>query len=160
MTVVRRSLSVEDLILSLFFLLGIYLCYDFIPEKGKNSFLIYTSFLLLSLCIVKLGQISFSSNFRNISYWFSWFVLGTLMAFRAQIGIDDIVYKITFENVANLSLVEYFQISDQEKGYLLVNYILYYLTNGNEKDQDLMVLAPVFSAHILSVKKTLTKEYV
>ena len=34
----------------------------------------------------------------------------------------------------------------------------YYLTNGNEKEQDLMVLAPMFSAHILSVKKTLIRE--
>ena len=29
----------------------------------------------------------------------------------------------------------------------------YYLTNGNEKKQDLMVLAPMFSAHMLSVEK-------
>lgn len=126
-----KNVSLANIILLIISIIGVFICYGIIPYVNQSTFAIYAYSLIISLCLSVYYQWISSTGKHLFLFYLSVFVLGFLMALRAQTGIDDAVYKEIFERVSDLSILEYFTTSGVEKGYLLVNYLLHHLTGGN-----------------------------
>jgi hypothetical protein len=77
-----------------------------------------------------------SSVAKNESRSIFWLILSIcsisyLFCFRNQTGIDDMTYLKYFYRASNISLVEYMGLSNLEMGYKTINYLIYYITDGN-----------------------------
>lgn len=111
--------------------LGMAFCYLKLPEERQPTFLFYSGTLILSMICVYISE---NTERRYLSILFLLLglaILGYPMAFRLPIAIDDDNYRSVFYNANIRSIPKYFTTSDQEKGYLLLNWIFYRLTGGN-----------------------------
>ena len=113
------------------FVVALYVCILVMPKENIQSFLLFLAMFSLAIFLICLSNISKNSLKKSIFFWLGMFVMGALMAFRAQTGLDDWQYRRTFLNVANQSFSQYIMSGLVEKGFLILNYFLYKITNGN-----------------------------
>lgn len=112
-------------------LLGLYFCYLSLPINKQPSFLLYSGSLLLSMVCIYGGE---SVNNRFLGFLLilvGLAALGFPMAFRLPIAIDDHNYMRLFERAGTMDLLPYLRSSDQEKGYLFLNWFLYRQLGGD-----------------------------
>lgn len=131
MLISKRKITLEQFILATALLLGVVVCCNLVPLSNQTTFILYASSLLTSLFFIVFSQQLSLTRLRDLFFWLGILLLGSIMAFRAQTGLDDVIYKAIFHNAQTLSISEYFTTSGVEKGYLLVNWLLYYLTGGD-----------------------------
>ena len=112
-------------------LIGLYYCNSLIPNSYQFSFQLYAAILIGSMLLVSWSELSFRPFEKGFIFWSGIFVLGSVMAFRSQFGIDDPVYMKLFNRAGEYSYLSYLQSSDIEKGFLSLDYLLYYITAGN-----------------------------
>ena len=90
------------------------------PEELYVTYCCYSAIFLISLTLLEL---SLFGNLKSL-YWLSFIMLGTIMAFRNHMGIDDPQYRYHFLRATNMELVQYLSSSNLEKGFLLLQYLL------------------------------------
>lgn len=122
------------------------------PVEKRGTYLIYASDLLLALLFATLSDLVKKETARNFFLYLSVFTIGAIIAFRAQTGIDDPVYHRIFMRADGKSLIEYFSTSGVERGYLFLNYILFYLTKGNYNFTQAFLAYAGFSFFALAMK--------
>ena len=115
--------------------IGLIFCWIILPEYKKTTFVFYVGTLLLSMAAVHASEVSANSRISKFFFWFGIFIFGIPQAFHnPTMSIDDYRYLQVFEWAGNYSFNEitlYFGESGQEKGYLLLNWILNKLTGGD-----------------------------
>ncbi len=112
-------------------IIGLFFCTRFFPPEKLPTFEFYSLALISSmLCIYISGQIE-NNFFSFLFFSLGIFCIGFPMAFRLPVAIDDESYMIVFYGAKDKSLSDFFSFSEQEKGYLILNWIMFRLLEGN-----------------------------
>ena len=126
-----RRFSKDKLIAVMIVIIASIIGYWVVLADDKTDYVIFMSCFLTSLMIVTLSDLINYKIVSNLLLFIGIFLFGTIMAFRAQLGTDDIQYEYLFNRAYGKTIAEYFATSGIEKGYMTLNYILYYLTKGD-----------------------------
>lgn len=126
-----RVLSNDKYIGILIYILTVWCGYFFMGNDKKSGYLYYMFILSISLIMVLLSDLMMNVHMSNVLLMAAVAVFGYSMAFRAQTGIDDGNYAMIFYRADDVSLLEYLSSAGVEKGYLILNYILFYLVGGD-----------------------------
>lgn len=92
----------------------------FIPEDLYLTYCGYSAIFLMSLTSLVVS-ISYR---KKLLFWLAFIMVGTIMAFRNYMGIDDTQYQYHFMRAAHMELIQYLGSSNLEKGFLLLQYLL------------------------------------
>ena len=107
-------------------IIGLCVCWSFLPEYKQPTFIFYALTLVLSMTCVALCERSHGKN-RQFLYWLGFFILGFPMAFHSpDMSLDDSSYIYMFEEATKYSFDElhkYFMTSGVERGYLLLTWV-------------------------------------
>ena len=91
------------------------------------TFIFYCSVFLSSIFLMHFASVS-----DNIFlFWFSIIIASTVMAFRAQTGYDDFVYKEIYFRAEEYGFFTYIFQGAEELGFLIINYVFYHILFGN-----------------------------
>ena len=112
-------------------MIGLFFCYTALPDERRPTFLFYMGILLLSMTFIYLSEVKEKKYYRFILFWIGITILAVPMAFRVPNAIDDENYISLFNRSGNYGLKSFIRISSQEKGYLILNWIIYRIVNGN-----------------------------
>lgn len=103
-----------------------------LPIDFKETYSYYMTTISLGLLLILFSEkLSYNKLTSRIFYVLGFLIISSIFALRAQTGIDDFQYEIIFNKAGIFSFKEYMTRVENEKGYLLLNYILYKMTNGN-----------------------------
>ena len=111
--------------------IGLFFCYTALPELKRPTFIFYMGILLMSMTFIYLSEIKKKKVYRFILFWAGLGILAIPMAFRMPIAIDDHNYISLFNKANGIGYFAYLKVSDQEKGFLTLNWIIYRIVNGN-----------------------------
>ena len=112
-------------------IVGLFFCYTALPTEKHSTFCFYTGILLLSMLFIYLSEVTNKKSTSIILFWLGMAILGFPWAFRLPIAVDDSRYITLFNDSKYYSLFGYLKYHQQEKGYLLLNWILYRATGAN-----------------------------
>ena len=112
-------------------IIGLFFCYIALPVENHPTFLLYMGTLLLSMTCIYLSEVAEKKYYRYILFWAGLAILAAPMAFRLPIAIDDENYISLFNKAGDYGFKTFFRVSDQEKGYLALNWIIHRLVNGD-----------------------------
>ncbi len=110
---------------------GLFFCYISLPIEKQPTFCFYTGILLLSMLCIYLSEVTNKKRTSFLLFWLGMAILGFPWAFRLPVAVDDPRYIYLFNQSKFYSLIGYIKLHEQEKGYLLLNWVLYRLLNGN-----------------------------
>lgn len=96
----------------------------FIPNENLESFLLYIAFFSFSIFFVFLSNLTNHTKTSLFLFIIGMFLFGSLMAFRNKTAIDDRTYELVYNYILRDGLNYIFNYSAQEKGYLLLNYVI------------------------------------
>lgn len=102
-----------------------------LQSEYRQTYFFYIFVMTLSLACVAFDEVLPTKHNKHAAFWLGVVIAGSVMAFRAQTGIDDFTYRSMFMRAGDCSLLEYLKNDQSEKGYLFINYILYKATGGN-----------------------------
>ena len=105
-------------------------CWMQVSGDHFSTYVLYISVITASLLFAILAEQT-RGRISDYFFWTGIIVMATVMAFRNQTGMDDGSYKAVFLQAGNYDLITYLSRSGIEKGYLFLNYILYYVLNGD-----------------------------
>ena len=121
----------EYIIYSIVLLLGVGFCYLSLPHANQPTFLFYSGSLILSMLCIYYSELS-KNRFVSILFLLVGLaILGFPMAFRLPIAVDDENYMHLFYRAKEFGFKAYLRTSDQEKGYLALNWIIYRFVDGD-----------------------------
>ena len=110
---------------------GLFYCYFTLPEEKQPTFIFYAGSLLLSMMFVYLSEMTKKRGYSVMLFVVGLFILGCAMAFKLPDAFDDDAYMRIFRRANNPSLYAYLMATSHEKGYLLLNWLMYRITAGN-----------------------------
>ena len=131
----KNKISLDTLSYAFVLTIGLLVCLYILPKYKQPTFVFYAGTLLLSVLAIRVSEIVLSSNSSRILFGLGIFIFGIPHAFHnPTMSIDDYDYMQVFEWAGRYSIGEitqYFKESGQEKGYLLLNWIVNKLTGGD-----------------------------
>ena len=114
----------EEYALYIFVLIiGLFFCYLSLPSYKYSAFALYASTLLLSMLCIYISENAKKKWIGKLFFLFGMAAIGYPMAFRLPDGMDVLRYSEIFEAAKYYKLMSYFKYSEQENGYLLLNWL-------------------------------------
>ena len=141
-----RQPQADKLLMVLAYLLLNAVGFVLLPVEYLPTQILYVVILSVAIMLIWASEQIERKNLAWCMLWCGIFVLGSVMAFRAQIGIDDHVYRRLFLRAGTMELPEFLNNSEIEIGYLLLNWFAYPLVGGN---YDCLQALLVFSCFVL-----------
>ena len=131
MKLIFLRIKSKDIFAVLVYFICIFLGFFLVNKTFRETYLFYFLIITISLILTLFAEYSLNPRLSIISYFISILLLFSIMAFRAQTGKDDFVYRRIFLSAQGCSLPEFFKLNSVELGYEFITYILYYLCAGN-----------------------------
>lgn len=111
--------------------IGILIGYRLIPQPFHATYTFYMLIISSGLSLILASECHLNSKAGKHLFIIGFVLISSIFVLRKQTGIDDIAYQQIFNSANNISLWRYVIEGTVEKGYLILNYLIYYITNGN-----------------------------
>lgn len=121
----------ERVIYWLAYFIFMIICTMIIPLQNRNDFIVYICVFTIGLTLVIVSDLIYNKKLSFFLLFISLLIIGCFMAFRDQTAIDDWQYQRKFLALAGKSFSQAFIEGENEKGFVILDYFLYKITNGN-----------------------------
>lgn len=123
--------------------------------ENRRIYFLYISFFGAALSLISFSELAVSqkSIFTNFVYCVGIVLLGAMMAFRAQTGLDDPAYRRSYLRAADLSYIQYFNLSSFEVGFKSLAYFLYGVFGDNYNIVQVIVTYASFCLWGIAIKQ-------
>lgn len=105
--------------------------YRLIPQPFHATYTFYMLIISSGLSLILASECRLNSKAGKHLFIIGFVLISSIFILRKQTGIDDMAYQQIFNSANNISLWRYVIEGTVEKGYLILNYLIYYITNGN-----------------------------
>ena len=131
MRIIIKKPDFQNLFIEFSFLICAFVGSFFIDAENRPTFVFYMVMLGASMFFSFLADNVENNKTCRVFLFIAIIILGYVFAFRAQTGTDDRTYKALFNSISGNSFFTFLNSSGIEKGYLVLNYILHYITGGD-----------------------------